>query len=65
MVEVISVREVVFVVFALGECGLTAFCLTFSATTTFITIIMGRASFVALESVEIGMYYKQGNSSGD
>jgi hypothetical protein len=55
MVEVISVREVVFVVFALGECGLTAFCLTFSATTTFITITMVRATFVALESKGLGM----------
>jgi hypothetical protein len=50
MVEVISVSEVVFVVFALRECGLTTFCSTFSATMTCVAIIIGRALFAALES---------------
>ena len=50
MVEVITVSEVVFVVFALRECGLTAFYLTFSATKTYVAIIMVLSSFVVLES---------------
>jgi len=50
MVEVITVSEVVFVMFALRECGLTTFCLTFSATTTCVEIVIVRASFVVLES---------------
>jgi hypothetical protein len=49
MVEVITVSEVVFVEFALHECGSTTFYLTFSATTINVTIPIVRASHVVLK----------------